>query len=67
MNLFMLFSHFSKTKRSSRKIKKNGLINMKEQFKEHQDFINLINDFNKHSLPKHPVLVNFLKKFTYIR
>ena len=35
-------------------------------FKEHQDFINLINNFNKHSLPKHPVFGEFSeKKFTY--
>ena len=60
------FLSFFRAKEAVEKIKKEWFNKYKEQFKEHQDLINLINDFNKHSLPKHPVFGEFSeKKFTY--
>ena len=60
------FLSFFRAKEAVEKIKKEWFNKYKEQFKEHQDFINLINNFNKHSLPKHPVFGEFSeKKFTY--
>ena len=60
------FLSFFRAKEAVEKIKKEWFNKMREQFKEHQDLINLINDFNKHSLPKHPVFGEFSeKKFTY--
>lgn len=60
------FLSFFRAKEAVEKIKKEWFNKYKEQFKEHQDFINLINNFNKHLLPKHPVFGEFSeKKFTY--
>ena len=60
------FLSFFRAKEAVEKIKKEWFNKYIEQFKEHQDLINLINDFNKHSLPKHPVFGEFSeKKFTY--
>ncbi len=60
------FLSFFRAKEAIEKVKKEWFNKMREQFKEHQDLINLINDFNKHSLPKHPVFGEFSeKKFTY--
>ena len=60
------FLSFFRAKEAVEKIKKEWFTKYKEQFKEHQDFINLINNFNKHLLPKHPVFGDFSeKKFTY--
>jgi len=61
-----VFLSFFRASEAIEKVKKEWFNKYRERFKECQEFITLINDFNKLSLPNHLVFGEFSqRKFTY--